>query len=448
MLHLKEDNEGFIFSLDATLAVLVALVALAGIASVGNSLAMSEHFGRLRLQRVGQDAIRVLNMEGTFEDAILAMEAADKPRAERIIRENLNKALPDHIQFKLYIRDQLSVFPTDGNEDKWEDLYENAKDRTVTNFLSKVPAKENYFRVLAWTPEPREEDFVDNIQDIRPLWYIKKTTNLESFVDNIEKEDEEGNPFYDAIFIPDADIQFSPGTIQSLIDFAEQHGRLAVAGDTLYNNQNTVNSDAANFTDIFGIRDEDDDPSGHDVRKQDRDDLEYDIRHNYYLGEYFWELKMYVQPVHPASDLDHPILYGFTPIDDLGYAGDNVYTYDDYYDTLIGERSWDWFIPRGGTHEHDSGNDTDCDLDTAKVLTNWGRYPEDQCLDLSGLIVNEPSDWNGVAVFIGANVVQTVNRGASPYKWLRLTANSISGKRGYQLFNEPITLSLWKREEI
>lgn len=152
---------------------------------------------------------------------------------------------------------------------------------------------------------------------------------------------------------------------------------------------------------------------------------------------------MYAQPVHAEVNLDHPILYGFTPIDNLEYSGDHVYTYDDFMDYHPSVDN-----PMHSEEYHDTDYIADYDKNTAKVLTNWGHYPEDQLLDLSGLIVNQPDDWAGAAVFINANVVQTVNENASPYKWLRLTANSISGEGGYNLFHEPITLSLWKGEGI
>ncbi len=442
-MYLKEENDGFIFSLDATLAILVSLIALASVASVGSSLSTHEQFGRIRLQRTARDAVKILTLKGAFENAVLEMEAADYEEARKVLRENLKVALPEHTQFRLFIRDQISVYPSDN--DKWDNLYENIKDRTVSNFLFTVPAKENYFRTLAWTPENREENFVDNISEMRPLWYIKKVTDERNLKENIEKEDANGNDyeFYDAVFIPDADIGFSWETIEALKNFAE-YGRLIVAGDTLYNNQDTTNDNASNFTEVFGIYNFNDDPTGHDIRQQDRSSLESDIE-SQSDPDFFNGLKMYAQPINAKSNLDHPLLYGFTPIDNLGYEGDYVYTYDDYVDT--GEVS-----QINNIEEHDSTqNDADYDTSTAKVLTNWGHYPEDQTLDLCGLITNDttPNKSAGRAVFIGANIVQNVmDKNKSSYKWLRLTANSISGSEGYELFHDPITLSLWRGEGI
>lgn len=439
-MNLRDEDGGFIFSLDATLAILVSLIALASVASVGSSLKTPEQFSRLSLQRLGGDAIRILSIKGSFENAVLALEAADYEKAEKILRENLKKVLPEHIQFRLYIRNQLSVYPTESNN--WENLYENIKDRTVSNFQFTVPAKENYFRVLAWTPETREDKFIDDLGRMRPLWYIKKVTGEGNLEENIEKRDEDGNKyeFYNAVFIPDADIQFSSDTIEALKNFAD-HGRLVMGGDSLYNNQDSVNGNATNLTEKFGIHNLNDDPNGHDIRKLDRDDLEDYIRNQ--ATSYFWELKMYAQPVYADAHLDHPILYGFTPIDNLGYAGDNVYTFDDYADQV--NPSGD---PTYSVEVHDSNQDDgDYDTSTAKVLTNWGHYPEDQCLDLCGLITNDTGD--GVGIFIGANLVQNViDKNKSSYKWLRLTANSISGEGGYNLFHDPITLSLWRGEGL
>lgn len=440
---MRNDNDGFIFSLDATLAIVVSLIALATVASLGSSLTTHKQFGRLRLQRTAQDAVKVLSMKGTFEKAVLEMEAADYDEAEKVLRENLKIALPEHTQFRLFIRNQLSVYPTDNS--KWDDLYENLDDRTVSNFHFSVPAKENYFRTLAWTPENREENFVDNISEMRPLWYIKKVKNEDNFVENVKKKDKDGNSyeFYDAVFIPDADILFREETLEALKNFAT-NGRLVVSGDTLYNNQNTVNDNASNFTETFGIYDENDDPDGHDIRRWNRTTLEDERETN--NPDNFWGLKMYAHPIDAEKNLNHPILYGFTALDNLAYEGNYVYTYDDFLDTCVVDN------PYLSDEYHDPyQTDADYDTSTAEVLTNWGHYPEDQALDLCGLIINDPTPNKdeGVAVFIGANVVQNVaEKNKSPYKWLRLTANSISGSKGYKLFHSPIILSLWNGEGL
>ncbi len=389
---------------------------------------------------MGQDAVRVLSEKGVFENAVLALEKGNASKAERLIRENLNKAIPEHIQFRLYIRNQLSVYPTTNSN--WEDLYENIGDRTITNFQYSVPAKENYFRVLAWTPESGEKKFVDNISNMRPLWYIKKTDDEKNFRDNVQREDANNNDheYYDAVFIPDADLQFSSDTIDSLKTFAEK-GRLVVSGSTLYKNQNTVRSDDLDLTSTFGIHNWDDDPNDHDIRRHDLEDLE---------SNYGIDIKMYCQPIK-APNLHHQILYGFTPIDNLGYEGDNLYTYDDFQDTTSEAFSYLDSSQIIESYEfHDGDDDVDYNHSEADVLTNWGHYPEDQMLDACGLIVNNttPTDESGKAIFIPANVTQTVSRGASTYKWLRLTANSISGKSGYELFHDPITISLWKGEGL
>ncbi len=442
-MKLKNSEEGFVFTLDATLAILVSLLALASVASIGSSLKTHEQFGRLRLQRVGQDAVRALSEKGVFENAVLALENGRISKAERLLRENLNKAMPEHTQFKLFIRDQLLIYPTK-NEDEWENLYENIEDRTVANLQYSVPAQENYFRVLTWENETREETLVDNINTMRPLWFMEKVSDQATFQYEIERTDNDGNSFeyYDTVFIPDADIEFSEDTIDALKNFAK-HGRLVVAGDTLYNNQDTVHDDDEDLTPTFGIYDWDDDGYyNHDIRRHDYSDFTLEGVE-----------KMYCQPIK-APKLHHPILYGFTPIDNLSYDGDYVYTYDDYRDPIyngVGYLNYSDLIESHEFHDSATADDVDYDHNNAHVLTNWGHGPEDQRLATCGVIVNNEHPTTGddvKAIFIPANVAQTVNRDESAYKWLRLTANSLSGTGGYELFHDPITISLWRGEGL
>lgn len=413
MFSLKSDR-GFIFSVDATLAILISLIAVAGVASVGSSTTSYEQHGALRLHRINEDTIIALTWNGTFENALKAMEQTEYDEAERIIRENLKAILPKHIQFRLTIGKQLTVYPTDSAG--WNNVYENAKDRIVSNQLSSVPSTENFFRLLTWVPEQDENQFVENISGRRPLWYIEKCTNETNFRENIKKQDENGvqYEFYDAVFIPDADIQFSNDTIEDLKNFSG-HGRLIVAGDTLWQNQNTLE-----FYKTFGLTN--DDP-GDEITRVDEDDYS-DID----------DLYIRPAPFEPKA-LNHPIIVNFAAMQKLRYEGEHIYYYESF---------------------SDAGSYNDFDTNNALALACWGYYPEahEWSIPWLGPIINDTTG-NGdprgdkVAVFINANIVQNnIQADVDSYEWYMFTIHAISGTGGYPYSQKPIKLSLWKGEGL
>ncbi len=443
----KRDQKGFVFTLDATLALLIATMVVAGVAQIGSSNNY-EQFSSLRMERQANDALRVLVLNGTTDRALnLMKEGADKNKIRKVFRENLNEIFSDEIKFRLSIgENQIVVYPG-SNVTYWENVYENAKNRTISSQLASVSPDENYFRALAWAPETREERFVDNMSERRPYWYIKKITNRSEqskFRDEIKKKkNNEEYEYYDAVFIPDADIQFQSDTIDELQSFADK-GRLVIGGRTLYLNEDVRNPDVSNFTQTFGIINKNDDPptNNQDIREWDRESLKNEIESD--VTGRFDGFFMVVCPTQNAiSRYENPLIKNFTPIQRIDYRGDNVYTFDDFKDATTVSN------PDFSTEQHDpSQPDIDWDTNTAKVLTQWSHYvSEDQAPDLAGLITNDtsPGTEEGAAVFIGANFVQNViEENVSSDEWYKLVMNSISGSGGYEFFNRPIKLSIWK----
>ncbi|KXB06642.1 hypothetical protein AKJ52_01890 [candidate division MSBL1 archaeon SCGC-AAA382C18] len=452
-MNFKSDQKGFIFTLDATLALLIATMVLAGVAQIGSSRTQ-EQFTSLRMEREANDALRVLVLNGTTDRALNMMkEGKDKNKIRKVFRENLNEIFSDEIKFRLSIgENQIVVYPG-SNVTYWDNVYENVKNQAVSSQLASVSPDENYFRALAWTPENREQRFVDNMLERRPYWNIKKITNRSEqskFRDEIKKKkNNEEYEHYDAVFIPDADIPFETATIDELQSFAE-NGRLVVGGSTLYQNQNSISSNSTNdFTETFGIYNKDDDPdnpggSGDDILRWDRDYLRNEIEDDVDDEDgRFDGFFMVVCPTRNAiSRYENPLIKNFTPIQRIDYEGDNVYTFDDFKDATTVSN------PRFSIEKHDPDqSDIDWDINTAKVLTQWSHYvSEDQAPDLAGLITNDtsPGTEEGDAVFIGANFVQNViDENVSSDLWYKLVMNSISGSGGYEFFNRPIRLSLW-----
>ncbi|MGB9521229.1 MAG: hypothetical protein ACPL6F_00595, partial [Anaerolineales bacterium] len=61
-----QDEKGFIFSLDATLAVAVLITAIVGLVGFGLQSIHGQQ-GSLRLERYANDALEVLQLTGTMD---------------------------------------------------------------------------------------------------------------------------------------------------------------------------------------------------------------------------------------------------------------------------------------------------------------------------------------------------------------------------------------------
>lgn len=140
MMNFKENQKGFIFSLDGTLALLVTLVALVGIAQVGSPLTHYKQHGFLQLERHANDGSRVLKLSGALRESVQLAKNQEKKKARELLRNNLRSSLPNEIQFKAVIGSGKSVlldnvYPSSDNQ-AWSDALENADELTVsTNMI-------------------------------------------------------------------------------------------------------------------------------------------------------------------------------------------------------------------------------------------------------------------------------------------------------------------------
>lgn len=243
-MNFEDNQKGFIFSLDATLAILVAMIGLAGVAQVGGSTITYRQHGYLKLERKANDALTVLSLDKTMENAVRMVEQQKYENAEELLRSKLKKILPSEIQFKLSIENTITVYPDETKN--WSKIFENAEEVAVSTSLMPMSPSDN-FRVLAFLDgdgdEDREEEFLNDIKE--PYWTVVKTTDKSAFGDEILRK-ENGVYFYHTIFIPDAGTDFSDETIENLLNFSE-NGRILAGGETLQNNEDD------NFLDKFGI---------------------------------------------------------------------------------------------------------------------------------------------------------------------------------------------------
>ncbi len=113
-MSFRRDRRGFIFSLDATLAMLIMIIVMAGVARVsGPEMVYGQH-GYLRLERYANDALTVMDTLDILENIVRDVEYGDTASAENTARAWLRKILPEDVQFKLVFGDDLlTAYPTD-----------------------------------------------------------------------------------------------------------------------------------------------------------------------------------------------------------------------------------------------------------------------------------------------------------------------------------------------
>lgn len=230
------DRRGFIFSFDASLAILVVFAIMVGIARVGGSGVMYEQQGYLRLERYANDALEVMQLTGALDNIVTFVKSGSTENAENLAREQLDKILPNGVQFKLVIGDnRLTVYPSAAAG--WSTTFSNAKELATATRISTLPPEEN-FRVLAWLDDDNDNVFMNEIERYMG-WQVTRTSDEAFFRDEILKWDTAVWPnqrYYKAVFIPDAQRNFGATTESRLDLFSRTIGRLVVGGDTLWNN--------------------------------------------------------------------------------------------------------------------------------------------------------------------------------------------------------------------
>ena len=148
-MSFRKDKRGFIFSLDATLAILVVFIVMAGVARVGGPELIYGQHGYLRLERYANDALEVLYHTGTIDneftstiDNIRSLLAKGKKSVAESLAENeLKKILPSDVQFRLRIGPENSprldnVYPSAGNHATWRSAFNNAKEIAAATRVS------------------------------------------------------------------------------------------------------------------------------------------------------------------------------------------------------------------------------------------------------------------------------------------------------------------------
>lgn len=217
---------GFILSLDATLALLITLIALVGIAQIGNPSTIYKQHGYLQLERYANDGLRVLRLNDSLRKAIRLVNEGDNDGAKRIIRDNLNKILPKEVKFKVMVGGRGeeiwldNIYPTKGANQEWKASLENAEEVATSGYVTVETVKlvEN-LDILVWADDPVERDFVQEEMEGYLGWEIKTTDNQDQFQNYLD------NQLFgwrtDVVFVPDANPtpSWSEETVEDLFEF-------------------------------------------------------------------------------------------------------------------------------------------------------------------------------------------------------------------------------------
>ncbi len=506
---MDKGEKGFIFTFDSTLALLVTAIILTGIGQVGAREMMEGDYAQVQMRNYTDDAFRVLDRGGYLGEALDAIEDPENyPEAKEVIENGLEEAVPEDLIYEFDVLEHpIKVSSEEGIE--WENkkhvtstflsdlppvenhirilamaphgevtFIEDIKEERPSWGIKSIEGTEeiDYDEYTATNEEHVEEGRA--FYDYHVFWYNyyaegseeylgsdgDEETTLVELYDGYYRDKEEFEPgeppkkevFFetlekewedlDVVLIPganpDIDYTFNEDQRELLKDFAENN-RLVLGGEPLYQNQ-----EHDDFVETFGIEH----PEGIDIEKEPAHEV-----HPIYDWEYNTEFGMYVRPLRiwPAPDTYlHPVIDGFKPNHLLHYPMDElVYFYDDYGDTVSTDPDQEFvdLIPSGGSDYHkDVTGGTDdkyYNEDTAKILTQWGRAPDGQTHDLTGLIVNDPDETEGSAVYIPANFVEASRYGeGSDYEWLRLAMNAISGE-GLEFSSEEIQITIGIPEE-
>jgi len=402
-MNSQSKQEGFIFSLDATLAIIIVMITLAGVASVAGPELIYQQQGYLRLERYANDALEVLQLTGTMDSILSYLRQGYLENAENLAESELRKILPKDIQFRLVIGEVgnsnlENVFPSYGKHEGWIKEFEEAKEIATAVRISMLPPSDR-LKVLAWVDNDDElfmeqliiAAAIDNksVNDVTLFW---------NEIDTALVNWQPGHPYYDVVFIPDAEVDLAPvgfaTKISDLVVYEKRDGRLVVGGSTLFYNSQITEADG-----------------------------------------YLWE-SLGVQWNAPPQQISGPPLDNMQIINNENFVtlpypeGDNI-EYNHNYDQYI-------YTP----------------LDNSWVVAQWGETPDGISPPLMGIIVRPEGyehSWLGTlskpAVLFNTRFAQSATdfeNSLGTIDWINLAKRAI----GYEEAPGPISLYVWRGSEV
>lgn len=417
---------GFVFSLDACLATVVMMIAVAGLAQLGARTGP----GHLNLQRCAQDALSVMDEGGVTKHVIESLNNLQPSEAGRAARENLLLLLPSTVGFRYVVgtEDNLLLEVYRDNGENWRGRWENAAERALALHLTCefIRTVEN-LDVLVWADDDQDRWFASQV--IKPGWTYRMTGDENTFVAYLENR-VEPNWYPDVVFLPDVSVYWSNDTLRKLVDYnmfklivggREVGGGVVAAGDTLWSNRRDP---WLRFLGIpIGIS-----PYGHFL-------LMFGISPNPFssdpgiervMGPWYSPYGLRMELVNP----NHYVTAGL-PFQDVPYQGDEYYQY-------VYETSW---------------------LLNPLVLGRWENW-ENESLTWPGLLVREALvnlglPWFGITFrFMERTALFNVRMAQSSWdqdfdhvetqRWVTLAQRAIEWASRQKAELQPIVLYVWR----
>ncbi|MEM0359682.1 MAG: hypothetical protein QXG22_06760 [Candidatus Hadarchaeales archaeon] len=234
---------GFIFSLDACLATVVMMIAVAGLAHLEVE---GPGHGYLKLERYAQDTLSVMDGRGITRYVIDSLNNLQYAEAARAVRENLLLLLPSTVNFRYVIGtgENLLLEVYKDNGENWRERWENTRERALALHLTCefIHTVEN-LDVLIWADDPQDLWFASQV--VKPGWTYRVVSNENTFVAYLENKIEP-NWYPDVVFLPDVSVYWSDETLRKLVDYnmfklivggREVGGGVVAGGDTLWSNR-------------------------------------------------------------------------------------------------------------------------------------------------------------------------------------------------------------------
>ena len=236
-------EKGFVFSLDACLSLLLVMIVVAGVARVGEAGLIYGQQGYLRLQNYANDALETMSLTGSMDNIADLVIRGQINQAKALARQELEKVLPEEVQFKLVIGPEnnpnLVVYPSDGAN--WDNAFRNAGERAVAAHV--LPRRPITQHVLAWIDDPLDNAFMDEVQK-GTNWEVTRVSTDAAFRSQILRLNPAGGLYYDVIFVPDDNtVVWSQSTKKNLLTYNTLKGRLVFGGMTLYKNCYPIKGD-------------------------------------------------------------------------------------------------------------------------------------------------------------------------------------------------------------
>jgi len=246
---LGKNDRGFIFSLDASLALLVVLIVVAGVARIGEGGLAYEQQGYLRLERYANDTLETMILTGSMDNLIDQIAKGDNTAARALARAELGKALPSEVQFKLVVGDNFEVYPSDNIG--WSTTFASMPELAVAARVTPRFTRATTARILAWLGDSsdQKDELDDNFmtavqtfaQNTGADWQVMRVYREADFWNELRKPPL-GYRTYDVVFMPDVEVDFHNNKTWWLIEYSHLGGRqgtggkLVVGGKTLWYN--------------------------------------------------------------------------------------------------------------------------------------------------------------------------------------------------------------------